>query len=162
MEEWKQVKDYEGYYISNFGRVISDGGSRRFIPKILKQTLNKKTGYFYVTLCKNAILQTFSIHRLVGEHFISNPQKLPTIDHINRQKKDNIWINLRWANMSIQNTNKNKKTNFFKNNKLNELYISQTNYGTYRLQITDKNIQYRKVFKTLKEAKNKRKELCGV
>tara|TARA_R110000868_G_C10829867_1_gene759295 strand:+ start:532 stop:1074 length:543 start_codon:yes stop_codon:yes gene_type:complete len=36
------------------------------------------------------------IHRLVAETFIENPNNLPEIDHIDRNKKNNHLSNLRW------------------------------------------------------------------
>lgn len=36
------------------------------------------------------------IHRLVAETFIENPNNLPEIDHIDRNKKNNHVSNLRW------------------------------------------------------------------
>lgn len=38
-----------------------------------------------------------SIHRLVAENFIPNPQNKPCIDHINTIKTDNRVDNLRWV-----------------------------------------------------------------
>lgn len=48
----------------------------------------------------------YRIHRLVAETFIDNPQKLPTVDHINRNRTDNRLQNLRWANRKMQADNK--------------------------------------------------------
>lgn len=42
----------------------------------------------------------------MAEAFIPNPDKLPTVDHINRNRMDNRIDNFRWANYSTQNSNK--------------------------------------------------------
>ena len=116
-ERWKDVKGYEGLYqVSNFGRVRSVD---RYIEhermglilrkgKLLKLNL-KKTGYYHVALCKNNIMKTFSVHRLVAEAFKPNPDNLPTVDHINRIRTDNRLENLRWAPWELQAKNSNRE-----------------------------------------------------
>lgn len=108
MEEiWKDITGYEGYYqISNFGRVKSL--SRKIIseqyPKyyrnteerILKQSIGKR-GYFTVTLKKDGIGSTKTVHRLIALEFIPNPNNFREINHINCDKLDNDIINLEWV-----------------------------------------------------------------
>jgi len=53
----------------------------------------------------------YRIHRLVAETFIDNPQKLPTVDHINRIRTDNRVENLRWATRALQSENNAKVLN---------------------------------------------------
>ena len=98
MEEiWKDIEDYEGYQVSNFGRVrsLDRYNSRGYWIKgcILKPIMDKK-GYLTVGLSKNNQRKTFKVHRLVALHFIPNIENKPEIDHINTIKTDNtVWLN---------------------------------------------------------------------
>lgn len=117
MEEiWKDIEDYEGLYeVSSMGRIRSldkfDSIGRYVKGKIL-QSILVKNGYMHITLCKGGEKHSFSIHRLVAEAFIPNPDNKPCIDHINTDRTDNRAENLRWVTYQENNNNpltKNKK-----------------------------------------------------
>ena len=98
-EIWKQIDGYGNkYYISNYGRVKS---YQHKIVKILKPTLNNK-GYPRVALCKNGKRRYYLVHRLVAIAFVPNDDPLhkTTVDHINQQKDDAYYLNLRWLSLS--------------------------------------------------------------
>ena len=98
MEEiWKDIENYEGYQVSNFGRVrsLDRYNSRGYWIKgcILKPIMDKK-GYLNVGLSKNNQRKAFKVHRLVALHFIPNIENKPEIDHINTIKTDNtVFLN---------------------------------------------------------------------
>ena len=80
MEEWKPIVCYEEkYQISNYGQVKSLNYRGSGKDKILK--LQKDTyGYNKVILYKNGKAKTRTVHRLVAEAFIPNPNNLPQIN----------------------------------------------------------------------------------
>lgn len=97
MEEiWKDIKEYEGIYkISNLGRVKNKN------DVILT---NKTTGkYHHILLCKNGFRKNFTIHKLVAEAFIPNPNNYSCINHKNENAKDNRVENLEWCTYNYNN-----------------------------------------------------------
>lgn len=105
MEEiWKDIKGWEGLYqISNKGRVksltkVTKFGNRLKVNKemILKPTIGKR-GYYTVNFFDGDRSKTATLHRLIAEAFIPNPENKPCIDHINTIKTDNRIENLRWV-----------------------------------------------------------------
>jgi len=93
--EFKDIIGYEGLYKINInGDVLNVKRN-----KVLKWCLGKR-GYYRLKLCKNGKSKTHNIHRLIGLHFIPNPNELQSIDHINRIKTDNRIENLRWVSIS--------------------------------------------------------------
>ena len=97
-EIWKDINEYEGkYQISNLGRVKSLNYARRKQERILKPGIQKKTGYISVTLLKERKKKTKTIHRLVAETFIPNPENLHQINHKDENKQNNCVDNLEWC-----------------------------------------------------------------
>lgn len=107
-EIWKNIAGFEGYQVSNFGRVKSFYGKKE---RILKAGL-RSNGYLNVILCKNGKMKCFLIHRLVANAFIDNPDNLPVINHIDENKQNNQVSNLEWCTYSYNNSynDKGKKT----------------------------------------------------
>lgn len=97
MEFWKDVKGYEGLYqVSNEGRVKSLNYKRTGKEKILCPKKHNK-GYLQIQLMNGDKNKTYTIHRLVAEAFIENPDNLPCVNHKDENKKNNNVENLEWC-----------------------------------------------------------------
>lgn len=104
IEEWRDIAGYEGQYqISNLGKVrsldryVKCNGFNLIKGQLMKPKIDKY-GYFQISLCKNCKYKSFTIHRLVAQAFLPNPDNLPQINHINECKWDNTVWNLEWCN----------------------------------------------------------------
>ena len=98
MEEWRAVPGYEGLYeVSNKGNVKS-----LIKNKIIKCFINR-CGYRLVGLSKNGIRKKITIHRLVAQVFIPNPDNLPEVNHLDEDKSNNSVDNLEWCDRKYNN-----------------------------------------------------------
>ena len=102
MARWEALTDFEDDYEVETEpphriRRISSGW-------IVKPILNKQSGYIQVDL--NG--KTYKYHRILAKHFIPNPDDLPEVDHIDRNKVNNSLENLRWVSRSENLSNRSK------------------------------------------------------
>lgn len=125
-EIWKDIEGYEGLYqISNYGRIkslekyiksgIKNSKKVKRKEKILKIQENRY-GYNYVNLSKNSEHKYKTIHRLVAQAFIPNPQNKPQVNHIDGDKTNNCISNLEWCTSSENEIHAYKFLNKHKNN----------------------------------------------
>nr|MBQ4455310.1 HNH endonuclease [Clostridia bacterium] len=95
-ECWKQIAGYEGLYeVSNTGKVRRNGVELK--PAVASH------GYYMVNLSKDGKEKSYTIHRLVAEAFISNPEGLPCVNHKDEQKLNNDVSNLEWCTVCYNN-----------------------------------------------------------
>lgn len=106
-EVWKNIRGYEGLYeISNLGRVKSlprksynpNQGWFTIKGRIRKCSYDMD-GYKQVILSKDGINKCYKLHRLIALAFISNPNQLPQINHIDECKTNNNINNLEWCTL---------------------------------------------------------------
>lgn len=92
---WRHIVGFEEYYlVSDSGQVWS---LRRH--KVLKPKIDRY-GYEVVGLSINGKSYHRTVHRLVAQAFIPNPNNLPTVNHINEDKTDNRVSNLEWTSIA--------------------------------------------------------------
>lgn len=96
IEIWKDIEGYEGLYqVSNLGRIRSLDRYDKRGWKIKGKIMNPqyRNGYLRIGLSGSKYLMC-SVHRLVAEAFLPNPDNKPHINHINTVRDDNrVWIN---------------------------------------------------------------------
>ena len=124
LETWKPVKGYEGLYeVSDRGRVkslereVSFKSKNQFgvfyteykTPERILSPIMQSNGYWVVGLGFMGKRKIKSIHRLVAEAFIENPDNKPQVNHIDGNKGNNNASNLEWATPS-ENTKHAYKT----------------------------------------------------
>ena len=117
IEEWKDVKGYEGLYqVSNCGNVKRlertdtrcRQGFRIFKERPLKPFLSH--GYWKVVLTRDSISHQKFVHRLVAEAFVPNKDDHKNqVNHIDGNKTNNFVSNLEWC------TNQENMIHAFKN-----------------------------------------------
>ena len=104
MAQWEALTDFEDDY------EVETEPPHRIRRKrdglILKTTLHKATGYVLVSL--NG--EKYYYHRILAKHFIPNPDDLPQVDHIDRNRANNTLENLRWVTRSQNSSNRFKFT----------------------------------------------------
>jgi len=141
MDELEDLKDYEGLYkINKQGEVWSC-----YYNKIMTPTLNR-TGYNMIEIVKDKTPKQTSIHRLLAIQYLPNPNNLPMVDHIDRNKLNNCLDNLRWASSRTNNLNMGKTSKSGHQN----IYIDNYNCAVVNIRVNKK--RYNKRFYTLNEA----------
>lgn len=130
---WKDIINYEGKYkINKCGDIYSMRTNKLIKPVI-------RNNYLAVGLWCNGKVQMKSVHRLVAEAFIPNPDNLPYVNHINENKTDNRVENLEWCDAKYN-------ANYGTRNKKISGYNSQS-VAQY-----DLNGNFIKKFDSIKEA----------
>lgn len=95
-EEWKEIKYYPNYMVSNMGRVKSLNYRRTGREKIMKPS-KMNSGYLLICLRKNGVKKFYSLHRLVAMAFLPNPNNYPQVNHKDENKQNNCIKNIEWC-----------------------------------------------------------------
>lgn len=148
IEIWKPVVGYEGLYeVSSFGNVRSvdriieySNGIKHFTKgKILKQFINKKTGYYQISLCKNRKTYKVDVHKIVANAFLLNKDNLPCVNHKDETRTNNKVSNLEFCSYkynsnygtAIQRMKKSIRLNTDRVKKVSQYDFSGNKIKTY-------------------------------
>ncbi len=94
MDNVKRIED-SIYTISRDGVIVNTKTGR-----IIKQSINSKYTLVSIRFKTGRGKTTVTVHRLVANAFIPNPENKPQINHIDGNKKNNCASNLEWVTQS--------------------------------------------------------------
>ena len=89
----KEHPIYTGYYITQTGRVYSNKRGAMIEKSLCINTV----GYPSISLWYNGKQYYKTVHRLVAETYIENPDNLPQVNHIDKDRTNNNVENLEWC-----------------------------------------------------------------
>ena len=100
--EFVTINEYPDYEILNdFPYTIR----RKDNHYEVKECINKSNGYASVCINSNKINK----HQIIAKQFLPNPNNLPQVDHLNKDRSDYHLSNLRWV--SVRENMRNKSSN---------------------------------------------------
>lgn len=106
-EIWKDIPGFEGrYQVSSFGRIkslprkVKSGRTYRYVKEHILSCRYDCRGYARVCIRIHPKKYWFSVHRLVAEIFIPNPNNYPVVNHIDNNPRNNCANNLEWCTQS--------------------------------------------------------------
>lgn len=114
MENWKKIKDYPSYSVSDMGRVRNDNTLAILSPVV-------STGYRRVCIANAGKRKMFYVHKLVAMAFVPNPLNYVKVSVIDEDRSNLLYTNLMWTTSSeiTCRTVKTPRTKLFE--KANEL-----------------------------------------
>lgn len=96
-EIWKSIEGYEGLYeVSNYGRIRSYHNNKHGLREIPKIIIGLDSTYKTIALSKDGKKESRTIHSLVAETFLDNPNQLKEVNHKDGNKWNNRVDNLEW------------------------------------------------------------------
>ena len=92
-EIWEELEEFDGYYISNLGRVYS-----KHWRKIIEgHQSHRHYGRIVVRLMSDGKQKARYVHRLVAEYFVRNQHLCKYVRHIDGDPLNNKASNLQWT-----------------------------------------------------------------
>ena len=103
--EYVDLVGFDNYEIS----AVEPFTIRRKDNKHVMKEYIDNNGYAIVALTTQHGKVHRKMHRLIAQQFLPNPNNLPEVDHIDRDKLNNSLNNLRWVSRSDNNRNRTVK-----------------------------------------------------
>lgn len=98
MQEKRIFENCDDYTVTDDGRVFSYKSGKR--KELSQAGVSRNKKYKVVNFWIKGKNKSFYVHRLVAEAFIPNPNKLPEINHKDRNPSNNYVNNLEWVTAS--------------------------------------------------------------
>jgi hypothetical protein len=103
LTDFEFIKGYENLYkINKNGEIYSCLYRKKMCIYITND------GYNYINLSNEDSRKKCRIHRLIALQWIPNPNNLPEVDHIDRNKQNNNINNLRWVDRITNRRNQDR------------------------------------------------------
>lgn len=100
-EEWREIDGYPGYFVSSYGRILSDKGLKPLVIKqAIKKDRNKRKPYYLRVSLRDATgrPKNLRVHRLVLIAFRGPaPSEKHHGAHIDGNSLNNWLMNLKWS-----------------------------------------------------------------
>lgn len=163
MKIWKEIPEFDGYEVSNFGEVRcwksqNGRGERSEKPRLLKQSQFAGRPYWRVSLYRDKKPHIRRVHQLVLEAFVGPCSEGMECCHNDGNPSNNQVDNLRWdtkrANMDDQRTHKTlargersalAKISESKAKEIKEALANDSGYGSIRRIAEKTGATYRTV-----------------
>lgn len=137
-EIWKDIKGFDNYRVSNYGRVqsctkIIDYLNSIIIYKdiVILNPWDDGRGYKRVSLFKNKKRVDKKVHRIVAETFLPNPNNYPIINHKDENPSNNHVDNLEWCTYKYNSNYGTGKIRCAESHKKPIISIDKNNNKTY-------------------------------
>tara|TARA_R110000824_G_C14829082_1_gene637664 strand:- start:75 stop:518 length:444 start_codon:yes stop_codon:yes gene_type:complete len=118
-------------------RVEEDGSIFSLLSNKYLKPWTNNNGYIQIKLSVDYKVKSMLVHRLVALTYIPNEENRPEVDHIDRDKTNNHFTNLRWVSR-VENM---QNLNFGESGKRNIGF----NRGNYRIQFGRNKLVYLKI-----------------
>jgi hypothetical protein len=100
---WRAIPGVERYEVSIDGRVRHKDNQ---VPLRLQENWKGYSCFYYRAPGRYKRRKKMFVHRAVALAFVPNPRELPSVDHRDRDRSNNWWLNLEWACPMRQNNNR--------------------------------------------------------
>jgi hypothetical protein len=87
----QKIKGFDDYSITRDGQVFSHKTNK------FKKPFNDQVGYVRIQLYQDNKKKNYSLHRLIANTYICNPNNKPQVNHIDGNKANNRVSNLEWV-----------------------------------------------------------------
>ena len=92
------IKGSDTDYVTPTGQIYKDYGNNKMFKKSV--FINSVNGYAYCNITYTTGQRQRRVHILVAEAYVPNPNNYKVVLHLNNNKTDNNYTNLKWGTVS--------------------------------------------------------------